>query len=218
MTEKKIKKMIRLKRNRLTNKEIGERIERSRGWVGQILRKHMEDYDKYKYNKLFNDEIEEMISLKKEEFSNAEIGQRFGKSTARVGQILREHMEDYDKYKLKKTSDDEIEKMIRLRKLKLSAKKIGDIINRSKTTVLNQLRNNMKNYEKYLPSYMREKRKRKRERGINKNITQEKVPPTLKEKNNLSHSEVCKFINCKPTQDYLKKYEEFFSQDLFNII
>lgn len=119
LSTEKIDEMIKLKKERLSNEKIADITGVPYLIVGPNLRKNMEDYDKYSLRRRKDsiplEMIDKMIKLKKERMYDTEIGKRVGLTPTLVRSILKDHMEDYDKYKYISRKD--------LRKVKFKEKK-----------------------------------------------------------------------------------------------
>jgi DNA-binding CsgD family transcriptional regulator len=156
VTDTAIKKMIEMRREGKTLKEIAKKLSLSHTTVMNYLRKEMSDYIFYCQSKgpstppkpFSRQKITHILQLKKTRKSCQEIAKKLHISPASVSRKLRQYMEDYDKYRLySKISNKEIERMIEMRREGKTLKEIGDILGISHQTVMNYLRKEMDDYK-----------------------------------------------------------------------
>ncbi|HUS51030.1 MAG TPA: hypothetical protein VMZ91_12755 [Candidatus Paceibacterota bacterium] len=147
---KEIRKMIELKKRRMTNKEIAQSMGYHFDTVGKILKKNMHDYEAYKIKRWITpQDIEKMIILKKKKITNEEIGQILGFKRFAIARTLKKEMKDYEKCRQRvRFSKQDIEKMIMLRMKGKKFKEIAQIMKCYPTSINRALRKYMHNYEK----------------------------------------------------------------------
>lgn len=124
------------------------------------------------------DQISQMVILKRQFRTNQEIGKALKISSTSVGSYLKQFMSDYDAYKRVKISEDDIIKMIFLKKQCKKNIDIGEELGTSVVTVGYYLKRFMPDYDKYKrPGITRQEVNKmigmKREGKLNREIGQE---------------------------------------------
>ena len=142
LSKKTINKMIRLKKQGLSNNKIAEIIGSSRTTVRRYLLENMKNYKKYRQptrDGLSEQEISTLIDLKHQKLSNIKIAEKVGYSISTVSKYLNKYMEDYSEYahhiSSKPMSKEKINKIIQLRKKGKTLDEIARIIKSATVTI-----------------------------------------------------------------------------------
>ncbi len=94
ISRQEINEMIKMKKERKSNKEIAQKLERSIPTVGRYLQKFISDYNKYTNNRIQQKEITKMIVLKRERLSYKKIGKELNYAESTVGKYIKKFMSD----------------------------------------------------------------------------------------------------------------------------
>lgn len=148
-SEEMIKKMIDMKKERKTNREIALELNCTIQTVGRNLKKYMIDYEDNKPNKIPRNIIDKMIELKKKGKTNLKIGQLLDCDYKIVGAKLKIYMEDYEKYKLRRLSEEKIKFMIKLKRQGMTNLTISKELECDNKIVGKYLKKFMPDYNKY---------------------------------------------------------------------
>ena len=88
--------------------QISRQLNISEKSVGKYLKKFLPDYEKFLKNNLIKNQLEQMISLKKEYLTNLQIGLQLGIGEDTVRKYLKLYMPDYEKYRVNRVGRKKI--------------------------------------------------------------------------------------------------------------
>lgn len=151
ITPNKEKEMVRLKREGMTNEEIGERVGYSGSAVGSHLKESLgEEYENLKLSGrkkvITPKDIKRMVKLKREGMTNKEIGERVGYTSPTIAKYLKEALgKEYEKLKLVSNKRGEIsmdkkEEMVRLKREGMTNEEIGERVGYTSPTIARYLK------------------------------------------------------------------------------
>ena len=162
VTEEEIETIIRLRKEKNSIRKIAIKVGHSTGTVGRIIRRNLEDYQKYnqqyisknkgKRSRLTREEINKIIKLRKQEKTLLDISRITNVSLYLINKTLKTYLEDYQNYyltKINRVLDKDIKHIIKLRKQGKSIEKISDTVRFNYGTVNLILIQNLANYKKY---------------------------------------------------------------------
>lgn len=150
-----IKKMIDMKKTKITNVEIAEQLDYSPRTIRVNLKEYMPDYDNYKQNKKITEkDVKEMIRMKKQGKTNETISEIIGCDAGTVGRHLQENLNDYESFKLdKKISEEDIKEMITLKREGKTNDEISNEFDCCSAHVGRILKNEMEDYQENKQDY-----------------------------------------------------------------
>lgn len=146
-----IKKAIELRKQGLSNAEIGKQLGKDPTSIGNLLRRNDPNYSKsLQDEKLFREEeIKDIIKLKSQGLSIKDIAKKFNRHSTNISAVLIKYDLEYTKSK-----NEYIKKAIELRNQGLTLKEIGKQLGKDSVTIYSLLKRHDSEHGKAKQDYI----------------------------------------------------------------